>query len=211
MMLVSMIHLRLRELLEKKTGTLFLIAGGFLLIQIALETLLNNFGQMLQWELPGWTVFIFSPGLFGLIGLAIPFIALLGLYHRLTPETPRLAVVGGALMALTPILFLIGFLTMLIHQLPELPYLLWLSPVPYIMGAGSFGLAFLWRNDPIRFVGIPLLVFSGTWTLTFAVGLNNEGLPSQFPFVEILAVSLIAMGYLLYTDPTSNNNSLARS
>lgn len=198
-----MIQLELRELLEEKTGALLLTAGGFLLIQIVIRALQNFAGFTVQEGLPGWAGGIFSTGLLGFIGLAIPFIALVGLYHHLTPTTPRLAVAGGVLMALTPILFLIGFLTMLIQPLPELPYLLWLSPLPYILGAGSFGLAFLWKNGSIRFVGIPLLVFSGAWALIYTIGLRNGEIPGGVPFVELLAVSLLAMGYLLSTNSTA--------
>ncbi|NHN58946.1 MULTISPECIES: hypothetical protein [Halorussus] len=201
-----MINVELRELLEEKTGALFLIAGGFLLSHIAVRTLPNYIALTVQERLPGWAGFIFSTGLFGLIGLAIPFVALFGLYHHLTSKTPRLAVAGGALMALTPILYLSGLLTVLIRPLPEVPYLLWLSPLPYMMGAGSFGLAFLRKNGPIRFVGIPLLVFSGTWTLMYTVALENGSVPGWLPFVELLAVSLIAMGYLLYPSSTAPND-----
>ena len=143
----------------------------------------------------------------GLIGRAIPVIALFGLYHRLTSETPRLAAVGGTLMALTPVLFVSGLLTILIQPLPELPYLLFLSPLPYIAGAGSFGLAFFWKDGPIRFVGIPLLGFSGTWILLYAVGLKNGELSGGLPSTELLAVSLVTMGYLLYTNSSTHNNS----
>lgn len=201
-----MIHLGLRELLEDKTGSLLLIAGGFLLIQILIRDLPDFVGFTIQEILPDWTSLIFGTGLFGLIGLAISFIALLGLYHRLTSQTPRLAIVGSALMALTPILFLTGLLTLLIPSLPELPYLLWLSPLPYMAGIVSFGLAFFWKSGSIRLVGIPLSVFSGTWILTYAVGLKNGGLPEQFLFVEVLTVSLVMMGYLLYTNTTTKNS-----
>lgn len=201
-----MVHLELRKLLEEKTGILLLIAGGFLLIEMMIKILPDLLGFTVREKLPGWFGLIFPSGLLGLIGLAIPFIALLGLYHRLTSETPRLAVVGGTLMALTPLLFLSGLLTMLIQPLPELPNLLWLSPLPYIVGAGSFGLAFFWKDGSIRFVGVPLLGFSGTWTLLYAVGLKNGGVPEQLPFVELLAISLVAMGYLLHSSSTTHTN-----
>lgn len=102
-----------------------------------------------------------------------------GLYHRLTSKTPRLTVEGGALMALTPILFVSGLLTMLIQPLPELPNLLFLSPLPYTAGEGSYGLAFFWKDGSIRLVGIPLLVLSGTWTLLYAVGLKKWRSPRK--------------------------------
>ena len=194
----------LRELIEEKTDILLLIAGGFLLIRTILNVFPNYIGFSLQKILPGWVEFVISAGTY--VGLGIPFIALLGLCHRLTSETPRLAAAGGALMALTPALFLSGLLTILVRPLPDLLYLLWLSPLPYILGTGSFGLAFLWKNGSVRFVGIPLLVFSGTWALTYAIGLKNGGLPRRFPFVELLAVSLVAMGYLLYASSNTPNS-----
>ena len=203
-----MVQLELRELLEEKTGALLLIAGVFLSTQIVIRALPDFVGVTVQERLPRWVGFIFPTGLLGLIGLAIPFIALLGLYHRLTSETPRLAVVGGALMALTPLLFVSGLLTLLISSIPRLPYLLWLSPLPYIAGTGCFGLAFFWKDGSIRFVGIPLLVFSGTWTLLYAVGLKNGEVPGGLPFVELLAVSLVTMGYLLYTSSTTHHNGV---
>lgn len=203
---MSMIHLELRELIEEKTGVLLLIAGGFLSIEVVVRALPNFAGFTVQGAPLGWASFILSTGMIGLIGLALPFIALVGLYHRLTSETPRLAVVGGALMALTPVLFVSGLLTMLIQPLPELPNLLFLSPLPYIAGTGFFGLAFFWKDGSIRFVGVPLLGFSGTWTLLYAIGLKNGGVPGWFPSSELLAVSLVTMGYLLYTNSTTHHN-----
>ena len=202
-----MVQLKLRELLEEKTGVLLLIAGGSLLIQALVRNLSDFVGFTIQERLPEWAGLIPPTELIGLVGIAIPFIALLGLYHRLTSKTPRLAVLGGALMALTPILFLSGLLTILIRPLPELPYLLWLSPLPYIVGIGSFGLAFFWKDGSIRFVGIPLLVFSGTWALIYIVGLKNGEIPEQLPFVELLTASLVTMGYLLSTSSVTHNNS----
>ena len=199
-----MVQLELRQLLEEKTGALLLIAGGFLSIHIGVTALPNLVGFTAPERLPGWASFVFSTGV--LVGLGLPFIALVGLYYRLSSTTPRLAVVGGALMALTPTLFVGGLLTVFIRPLPDVPALLWFSPLPYIVGAGSFGLAFLWQKDSSRFVGIPLLVFSGTWMLTYAVGLKNGELPGWMPFIEVLAVSLVAMGYLLYTGPPIHNN-----
>ncbi|WP_345409820.1 hypothetical protein [Haladaptatus pallidirubidus] len=67
-------------------------------------------------------------------------------------------------------------------------------------------LAFFWKDGSIRFVGVPLLGFSGTWTLLYAVGLKNRELPGGLPFVELLAVSLVTMGYLLYTSSNTHNN-----
>ncbi|WP_327054151.1 hypothetical protein [Halomicrococcus gelatinilyticus] len=201
-----MVQLELRELLEEKTGALLLIAGGFLSIQIGVTTFPDIVGFTAPASLPGWTSFIFSTGLLGFIGFGLPFVALAGLYYRLSSTTPRLAVVGGALMALTPILFASGLLTVFVRPLPDVPALLWFSPLPYIVGAGSFGLAFLWQKDSSRFVGIPLLVFSGTWMLTYTVGLKNGQLPGWMPFIELLAVSLVAMGYLLHTSPPSHDN-----
>ncbi|WP_276299297.1 hypothetical protein [Halorussus lipolyticus] len=200
-----MVRLELRELLEEKTGALLLIAGGFLLFQTMVRTLPDFVGFAVSERLPEWAGFIFSAALPDLIGLAIPFIALFGLYHRLTSETPRLAVVGVALMALTPTFFVSGLLTLLIRPLPELPYLLWLSPLPYMLGTGCFGLAFFWKNGSIRFVGIPLLVFSGTWILLYAVSLKNGEVPDWLPTVELLAMSLVTMGYLLSTDSATRH------
>lgn len=199
-----MIISELRDLIEEKTGILLLIAGCLLLIRTAVNLSPYYIGFSIQTILPGWVEFVISAGAY--VGLGIPFIALLGLRHRLTSETPRLAVAGGALMALTPVLFLSGLLTVLVRPLPDLLYLLLLSPLPYVVGAGSFGLAFLWKNGSVRFVGIPLLVFSGTWALTYAVGLKNGGLPSRFLFIELLAVSLVAMGYLLYVSSNPPNS-----
>ena len=196
----------LRELIEEQTGPLLLIAGGLLVIQIALNALPDLIGFTLQEGLPAWAGYIFPTGMLGLVGLAMPFIALLGLYCRLTPEAPRVAAAGGALMALTPISFLGGLLTAVVLSQSELLFLLWLSPTPYMLGVGLFALTFLRKDGSIRFVGIPLLVFSGTWILTYAIGLKNGGLPGRLPFVELLAVSLIAMGYLLSTSSTTPNS-----
>ena len=146
------------------------------------------------------------------MGLALPFIALVGLYHRLAPVAPRVANASGALMVLTPVLVVIGLLSLLFPPLPESPYLLWLSPLPYIAGVGSFGAAFVLSGDTGRFVGIPILGFSGVWLVTYAIGLQNGGLPAGIPFVELLAVSLVAAGYLLSaTAPVQKGGTAAGS
>lgn len=208
---MSMIHSELRELLEEKAGVLLLIAGGLLLIQIAAPAF-PDFTEFTSTErLPGWAGLVSTALSPGVIGRALPFVALFGLYHRLTAETPRLAVGGVALMALTPLLLLGGFLTAIIRPTPEFRYLFWLSPLPYVAGTAFFGLAFLWKDGSIRFVGIPLLLFSGRWTLLYAVGLKNGDVPGWFPSGELLALSLIAMGYLLYADSTTpDDGALAR-
>lgn len=197
---------KIRELLEEQTGSLLLIAGSFMMIRLLVKTLSNTLGIGVQEQLPGWVAVISPIRLFGLIGLALPFIVLTGLYYQVNSKTPRLAAVGGALMGFTPVLFLAGLLTLLVGPLPRSPYLLWLSPLPYVVGAGCFGLAFFWKDGSIRFAGIPLLIFSGTWILAYAVGLYSGTLQGQFPFVELLAVSLVAMGYILYTGtPTQHS------
>lgn len=205
---MSMIQSELRELLEKRTGALLLIAGGFLSTQLVVRELPEFVGPTVRDGLPGWAGFVLSAGLLGLVGLGLPFVALVGLYYRLTSETPRLAVAGGALMALTPVLFFGSLPLVLLRPISALRYLLWLSPLPYVIGVGCFGLAFLRRDGSTRFVGIPLLVFSGTWALTYAVGLEAGELPGWLPFVELLAVSLVAMGYLLSADSTTRNDGV---
>ncbi|WP_128478130.1 hypothetical protein [Halorussus pelagicus] len=201
-----MIHLELRELLEEKTGVLLLIAGGLLIIQIASPAFPDFAGVMPTERLPGWVGFISSALSPGLVGRGLSFVALLGLYHRLTSETPRLAIGGVALMALTPLLFLSGLLTALVRPTPEFRYLFWLSPLPYIAGTSLFGLAFLWKDGSIRFVGIPLLLFSGTWSLLYAIGLKNGDIPGWFPSGELLTLSLLTMGYLLYANSTPHDD-----
>jgi hypothetical protein len=204
-----MIRTELRGLLEGRTGVLLLIAGGLLSVQIVLRELPAFAGPTVRAGLPGWGRFALSAGLLGLVGLGLPFVALGGLYYRLRSETPRLAVAGGALMALTPVLFSGGlFLLIFLRPRPEFRYLLWLSPLSYVVGVGTFGVAFLRTDGSTRFVGIPLLVFSGTWALTYAVGLDAGELPGWVPFVELLAVSLVAMGYLLYADSTGRTSGV---
>ena len=201
---------KLRELVEAETGLLLSIAGGFLAVQIAVRELPDFVGVTVGKSLPEWTGVVFSLGPFGLagFGLGLPFVALFGLYHRLTAETPRVAVAGGALMALTPILFFGGLLSVLLPPLPDSLALLFVSPVPYVVGTALFGLAFLRRDESVSSVGIPLLVFSGTWALAYAIGLENGFLPGWVPFIELLAVSLVSMGYLLSPDSTTRSDSV---
>ena len=196
----SMVSSELRELLEEKTGILLLIAGGLLLPNIAVRNLRGKVEFSIPELLPGWAGVVFSTSGLAVVGLAIPFVALLGLYYRFTSETPRVAVAGGALMALTPVLLVSGLLSMLVPALPDVPNLTFLSPLPYMVGVGLFGLAFFRKSGSVRFAGVPLLAFSGTWALLYA----TDG---WVPFVELLAVSLLATGYLLYTDPTTRNDA----
>lgn len=198
-----MVASSLRELVEERTGPLLLIAGGFLSVQVALNAIPDLVGFSLRARLPAWAGYVFSSAILGFVGIAMPFVVLLGLYWRLNSETPRVAAVGGALMALTPILFSSGALAGLVLSRPDPVVLLWLSPIPYALGVGLFALTFLRRDGSVRFVGVPLLAFSATWILTYAVGLRTGGLPEQFPFIESLAISVIATGYLLSTRSAS--------
>lgn len=134
-----MIHLGLRELLEEKTGVLLLITGGFLLVDLVSRTLPDLVGVHRPQETTGmgWLYFLHRNDWPHWTSTTIH--CFVGLYHRLTSKTPRLTVEGGALMALTPILFVSGLLTMLIQPLPELPNLLFLSPLPYTAGKGLTG------------------------------------------------------------------------
>lgn len=203
-----MIRSELRELLERETGLLLLIAGGVLSIQIAVRALPDFVGFTAPAGLPEWAGVVVSLGRLGLVGfgLGLPFVALFGLYDRLRSESPRLAVAGGGLMTLAPILFFSGLLSVLLPPLPDSLSLLFLSPVPYVVGTAFFGLAFLRRDASLSSVGVPLLVFSGTWLLAYALGLENGELPGWLPFVELLAVSLVAMGYLLSGSSAARND-----
>ncbi|WP_135854164.1 hypothetical protein [Halorussus salinus] len=209
-----MIRSELRELLERETGLLLLIAGGVLSVQIAVGALPDFVGVTVRPGLPEWAGVVVSIGQFALVGfgLGLPFVALFGLYHRLRSEAPRLAVAGGALMTLAPILFFGGLLSALLAPLPDSPSLLFLGPLPYVVGTALFGLAFLRRDGSVSSVGIPVLVFSATWILAYALGLRHGELPGWMPFVELLAVSLVAMGYLLSGNSTARNDGVpARS
>src|SRR6056297_1651135 len=130
----------LRELLEAETGLLLSIAGGFLAVQIAVRELPDFVGVTVGESFPEWTGVVFSLGRLAIagFGLGLPFVALFGLYHRLTAETPRVAVAGGALMALTPILFFSGLLSVLLPPLPDSLSLLFLSPLSSVVGTAFF-------------------------------------------------------------------------
>ncbi|MFD1514012.1 hypothetical protein [Halomarina rubra] len=201
-----MIRSEVRELLEEQTGVLLLVAGGLLVPDVAGRTLRRFVDLSVPALLPGWAGAVLS---LATVGFALAFVALLGLYYRLADDTPRVAVAGGALMVLTPVLFVSGLLSLQVGPLPDVPNLAFLSLLPYVAGVGLFGLAYLRKPGPVRFTGVPLLVFAGTWALPYADGLTGGVLPTGFPFVELLAASLLAMGYLLATDSTRHEHGVA--
>jgi hypothetical protein len=156
--------------LERWSATLFLVAGGFLLIHTGNHTL-EAFTAMeypLHHEVP-----------FGFVGMTLGFVGLLGLYPRLADRSPTLAGAGA-------VLAVVGAVGWLVIGLSTLARDLGAAPPEWL---GVFGL--------LIFVGVILgyLTFSVTGLRTEAVSLAT-GVALLTPLLAMAVnVGLVEAGF----------------
>lgn len=182
--------------LESWSTWMFLAGGVLVLIQTIGDVLTLTMDMDL--EALAFVVFL---------GLILSYIGLLGLYPRVADQAPRLSR-AGLMLVLVPVLLLI-VLTVALLASSGPPFsesvgaaLFMAIFVGFAVGVVLFGVAILQTGTPSRAVGISLLGFAAGWFV-----LLGASIIYGFPISEwltflsdgIMAISLLATGFLLYT------------
>lgn len=201
------------SLLERRSSDAFLVAGVLLLASPA-HVVVERFIGL---PLPSWVVALFIlPGLFATL------VGLLGLYPRLTDQSPRLALAGGVITTATGgiLVVLLGWIlsatvltavsTTAIGLPPDAAFtvLSVLMTLAFLL----FGVASLRSATASPIVGLLLLSFAIPWIMTVAATVVYG---STFPEWLLLAIYgpiplvMLATGYRLRTvsAPSEQDNS----
>jgi hypothetical protein len=185
------------NILEQWSSTLFLIAGGLMVVHTGVHALIafTNTNYPLHHELP-----------FGVVGHILAFVALLGLYPQLVARGPKLARVGAGLAVLGTVgWFVIGAQTLSETLGVGLPAWLGvfaiLTIVAVILGYLAFGVAGLRTGIVTRTTAVllltPVLVMVYNMTVALTTGGTEEG---QIIVAGGFALAHLAIGAALRSD-----------
>ena len=182
--------------LERWSANIFFISGGLWLLD-TVSLVVNRF-------LGGTEVTILLEGVSFVIALVATAIGILGLYSRLSDQTPRLAVagVGGIAAAVGGLVLTILLSVVMASDSGLLDGLFVVSIFALLFGFLLFGIASVQAAVPSRVVGLLLLGvagISGTWVVV-NVALGFE--PPDWLISTLAAaitVDTLAIGYLLRT------------
>jgi hypothetical protein len=196
-------------LLRPWTATVYLLAGGLLLVATAINGV-DLFTPIATQE----GALLFIEGLTGFGGVVLSFIGLIGLYPRIADAEPRLAR-GGILLAVFPGTFfitlfvvcsmlapLLGFPS-LKTLVPPLRLITEMTLILYAVATTLFGVASLRSAGLSRAVGGGLPLVGVSWVgFLSALALFQYDVPIWVTFVQstTLAVSLLTVGYCLPAD-----------
>lgn len=163
------------EWLEQWSATVFLVAGGLMVIHTMVHGLIafTDTNYPLHHEMP-----------FGVLGHILAFVALLGLYPRLGTRSPKLARTGAGLAVLGIVgWFVIGAQTLLADAGVPLPA--WLdifalmTIVTVILGYLVFGVAGLRTDNVTQTTALviltPVLVMAYNLSVALTTGGTQEG------------------------------------
>lgn len=185
------------ESLERWSPTLFLVAGGLLMVHAGHHGLEAFAGleYPMHHELP-----------FGVVGMILGFVALLGLYPKLAERTPKLAGVGAILAALGMLGWVVIGVAALAEELgTELPA--WLDAFGIliiggvILGYLTFSIASLRTTIVSRTTGLILLAPLVVMFMNIAIGVSGYGsLAGQFAVSSGFALAHLAIWGALRTE-----------
>lgn len=189
-----------RDGLDRRSGPLFLGAGGLLLVAAAL----NALGAVVD-GLSDASLLLSLEGFAGFGGLVLAVAGLVGFARRLTDRTPRLARAGLALVALPAVSFGALLLCSTVASLLGLPSPTTFVPEPALVAGGIFflfavgtvlfGVADLWSGTTSPPAGSGLLVFATAWFAQLAaIPLYGFPLP-DWPVA--VATGAMGMGLLV--------------
>lgn len=192
------------ESIEQWSPAVFLVAGGFWFVAIALS--ISETFVAMSLEAPASVA--------GFAGAVLSFVGFLGLYPQLADQIPRPVQVGIVLV----MLLLIFTFVLLVWHIPELfgiawPSLLVFLPSPALaygatfalsaVGIAIFALVSLRTDAHSRPVGSLLLVLAAAWVVLIG-GAMRYGFPIPDWVTTIqggmMAMALLAIGYLLRTE-----------
>jgi hypothetical protein len=194
--------------LERSSPTLFLIATGLLVVHAVTHGLVAFAGieYPMHHEFP-----------FGVSGMVLGFVALLGIYPTLADRMPKLASLAAAVTILGGTSWLVMGLGLLAEELgAELPA--WIGVVGLGMLLGvilaylAFGVASLWTNVVSRTAGFALLAPALVMVLNFGVATAGYGsLAGQFVVATGFALAHLAIWGTLRTESTFTRGAGAAS
>lgn len=197
------------RILEQTSPSVFLLAGGLLLI----TTTINGVDVFTPIDTQQG-VLLWLEGLTGFGGVVLSFVGLLGLYPTLSDAAPRLAR-AGKLLAVGPTVFFSVVLVSctVLAPLIGFPSLKTLVPSFLIIAGGIlllfavamtlFAVASLRTAVPSRPVGSLLLVIAAAWFAFFGITwVYAPNTPVWMTFVQtaMMAVPMTAIGYRLRID-----------
>lgn len=150
-----------------------------------------------------------------IIGLLLSYVGLLGLYPRLADQTPQLARAGLVLVLIPVLLLIVLAVALLVSSEPpfseSVGEVLFLAVfVGFALGIVLFSVATFQSQLLSRAVGISLLGFAAGWFVLLGGSLiYGFPMPDWLTFVAdgIMAVSLLTIGILLYTDATPHERA----
>lgn len=190
-------------MLEEWDETIFLVAGGSLLVTAAVNGL-DVFTAITTQE----GILLSIEGATGFGGAVLLFIGVLGLYPRLVQAAPRLARVG-LLLAIGPGIFFAGLLVVCSVLAPLLGFPALEAAVPsfglitavilvsFASALTLFGVGCLRTSVPSRTVGGLLLLVAGAWYgIVGAILVYYYHTPVWVTFLQtaIMAVSIVGIG-----------------
>lgn len=190
------------------SATAFLVAGGLLLATVLLEGMAALTGGSVPRTVTGVT---------SLGGVVLTYVALVGLYPRVTERSPRLARAAVALVGLPAAVLLVFLLWGAAgHSVAAVPTPVDVVPavgavfvavfVLFALGTALFGVA-SHRDDRLpRAVGLLLFALAATWIARLGA---STVYGSQFPgwfdalFTGLMAAVTLSLGYTLRGRPVS--------
>lgn len=185
------------KLVERWSVTLFLIAGGLLVIHAITHGLEAFSGFEYPWhhEFP-----------FGVAGMALGFVALLGLYPKMADRLPKLARVGAVVAVIGAVSWVVMGLTIFAEEVGAEPPAV-LDAVGLVMIFGvilgylAFSIAGLRTDIVSQTSGLILLTPVVVMIMNLGIGLSGHGSPAgQFVVASGFAVAHVAIGATLRTE-----------
>lgn len=194
--------------LEQRSSTLFLLAGGLMVVHTAIHVLIafTNVNYPLHHEMP-----------FGVVGHVLAFVALLGLYPLLVTRTPKLARTGAGLAVLGTVGWSVIGASTLAEYLGVTPPA-WLGLIglvtilTVILGYLAFAVAGLRTDVVTRTTALviltPVLVMVYNMAVALTTGGTEEG---QIIVAGGFALTHLAIGTALRIDdfPTRGTETTA--
>lgn len=199
------------ELLEERSATAFLVAGGLW----AIDTGVNLLELFAGTSVPGAVFFVFI-----LSSLLITVVGVLGFYRGLADRGSRLGLAGAVLLGVagtTVVVVLAWGIAASLLGRPLPPGSLGAVIVLLlVLGLFLFGVASVRADTPSRIAGLLVLALVATWLIWLAgvagfLGANPEW--SSAAFGVVLSAVTLAIGYHLRTggaptgraEPTSDS------
>lgn len=190
--------------LEESSATLFLVAGGLMVVHTVVHVVIafTNTNYPLHHELP-----------FGVVGHMLAFVALLGLYPKLVTRSPKLARAGAGLAVFGTVgWFVIGATTFSEDLGVTLPTWLGafglLTIFTVILGYLLFGIASLRTEIVTRTTAFvimtPVLVMVYNLTVAVTSGGTQEG---QVIVAGGFALTHLAIGVTLQSEEFSTDGT----